>query len=342
MEYASLEQRMAGAYLAMLPEFVPDEQAEVSADDQKAFYDLIKSLYRLLFDDPSLLVPALHEDDAFPSRYKTGYGKPELQTNVSKYKKATENLLTNMFLMGQGSAVKLNSRQSKILALLGAEDVTRLPAAWTWMSRRPEANQTAFAYCLFNREYVYARGVYARLLGEKAFRRLEEWMISQGYQAYDIYNTAWVDYRLTLTYANPAWGTERPGGGFEYKIRHTGISAQYDAYVRDPASMGVCIPYGLKRFLEEFDSMSGDVKDFVVQHTKRCDGCGYCVQTDKTGKRPPACIPVAYEQTDYKLCPYFPGYTFCWSSVDEPLADQIIAFLAFMDGYAKDKRKQAK
>ena len=170
-----------------------------------------------------------------------------------------------MFLITQGADVKLNKRQLKILALLGIDDLTKLPMAWTWMSKRPGANQTAFAYCLFKGNYAYSTDVYARLLGEKTFRRLEDWMISQGYKAYDIYSTTWVDYRLTLTYANPAWGKERPNGGFEYKIRHTGISAQYDSYVSNPVSFGLCIPYGLKHFLENFNSMSNNVKDFVIR-----------------------------------------------------------------------------
>jgi hypothetical protein len=88
MTYTYLEQRMAKAYLAMLPAFVPDEQAGVGIAEQLEFYDLIKKLYQLLFDDPSLIIPTLHEDDAFPTRYKKEYGKPDLQVKMSKYNKA--------------------------------------------------------------------------------------------------------------------------------------------------------------------------------------------------------------------------------------------------------------
>jgi hypothetical protein len=337
MTYTSLEQRLAKAYLDMLPAFVPDEQAEVSIDEQLEFYHLMKNLYQLLFDEPALIIPTLHEDDAFPTRYKKAYGKPDLQENIYKYNRTMDALLKNMFSIGCGNDVKLNKRQIKILTRLGIEDLSNLPATWIWMSKRPGANLTAFAYCLFNENHVYSSEVYARLLGEKVFRRLEDWMISHGYKAYDIYNTDWADYRLTLTYANPAWGKERPNGGYEYKIRHTGISVQYDSYVRNPVSFGLCIPYGLKLFLENFNSMDENVKDFVVNHTKKCDGCRYCVQTDKTSTRPLACIPVTYNRSDYKLCPYFPGYGFSWTSIDDNLVDNIIALLSFMDGFAKQK-----
>lgn len=193
MTYTSLEQRMTSAYLTMLPEFIPKKDAPVSIAEQQIFYDLIKKLYQLLYDDP-----------------------------------------------------------------------------------------VAFAYCLFDETYVYSIDVYARLFSEKPFRRLEKWMLSQGYKPYDRYKTDWIDYQLTLAYANPAWNDELPNIGNEYKIKHTGISAQYDAYVRDPAALGLC-------------------------------------------------IPISYEKVEYQLCPYFPGYQYSWTSIDDELVDNMIEFLSFMD-----------
>lgn len=327
----SLEQRMTSAYLTMLPEFIPKKDAPVSIAEQRTFYDLIKDLYRLLYDDPARIVPALHEDDAFPSRYKKGYGKPELEANVLKIKRAVEGFLKNMFLLGQGTDVKLTRRQINLLSSVGITNLNKLPAAWIWMANRANADPVAFAYCMFDETYVYSIDVYARLLGEKPFRRLEKWMLSHGYKPYDRYKTEWVDYQLTLAYANPAWSDELPNIGNEYKIKHTGISAQYDAYVRDPAALGLCIPYGMKPFLELFDSMDPHLKAFVIERTKKCDGCRYCVQTDKTGARPLACIPISYEETAYQLCPYFPGYQYSWTSIDDNLVDHMIAFLSFMD-----------
>lgn len=332
-KYGNLEQRMTSAYLAMLPDFVPKEEAEVGTVQQKEFHDLMKTLYRLLSDDPSLLVPTLHEDDAFPTRYKKGYGKPELEANVLKIERAMKKLLNIMFLAGQGADVKPDRRQQRILAHLGIRDFGRLPAAWTWMANRPNADPVAFAYCLFDRDHVYSADIYARLLGEGPFRRLEHWMLSRGYRAYDIYKTDWVDYQLKLAYANPVWGEERPGGGNEYKIKHTGISAQYDAYVRNPVALGLCIPYGLKPFLEHFDEMGQGNQAFVMERTKRCDGCRYCVQTDKGGKRPLASIPISYEGKEHKLCPYFPGYSYSWTDIDDALVDRLTAFLDFMDAW---------
>ena len=253
-----------------------------------------------------------------------------------KAERAVKTLLNTMFLMGRGQEVKRNKRIRNIFSRLGVEEGGRLPAGWTWMASRPGADSVAFAYCLFDRNHVYARDIYAPLLGEEPFRRLEQWMLSQGYRAYDIYKTEWADYRLSLSYANPAWGQEPPSAGNEYKIRHTGISVEYDAYTASPVSLGLCIPYGMKPFLERFAQMSPKVQELVLERTKRCDGCRYCVQTDKTGIRPLACVPVEHQGAAHKLCPYFPGYAYRWTSLSNGLVGQMTAFLDFMDGFAQE------
>lgn len=102
-------------------------------------------------------------------------------------------------------------------------------------------------------------------------------------------------------------------------------------------ALGLCITYGLKNYLEKFDSMSSTLKDFVIEYTKKCDRCHYCVQTDKTGTRPLAYLPIDYNREKYELCPYFPGYTYSWTSIDDELVDRIIEFLSFMDEFISKK-----
>ena len=164
--------------------------------------------------------------------------------------------------------------------------------------------------------------IYRKHFGNEAFDKLTTWMDRQGYKPFDIFDTTASDCRFSLTYANPTWSNEAPRGGFEYKIRHTGIS------------IGVCIPNGLKQYLEHFSEMPADVQDFIMPRIKRCDGCRYCVQTDKTGKRPLAKITVRYKDGEQTLCPYYPGYSLWWSNIDDALADNLIALLSFLDSFA--------
>lgn len=334
--YNSLEQRMARSYLDLFPEFIPDELAEVSVSEQEEFYELMKALYELAYHEPLLFVPTLHEDDAYPNHFnKVSYGKPELLTNQKKYLKAVDSLLQNMFLLGQGEVVKLNKRQKVILERLGIYDVCELPAAWKWMAKRSEADLESFSHCFFKRDYPYESNIYASLLGAGDFYKLEKWMLEHGYERYVIKDSTATDCKMILTYANPVWSNEKPKGSFEYKIKHTGISVRYDSYFCEPCIMGICIPNGLKTYLEHFEEMEAVLKVFVMSKTKKCDGCKYCVQTDKSGQRPLACVNVEYEEKKALLCPYFPGFSYCWTSLDADLADNIIRMLVFMDSFAK-------
>ena len=337
MEYNNLEQRMAQSRIDLFPDFVPDVDAPVGVDEQKQFHELVKNLYRLAFDEPLLFVPSLHEDDAYPSRFKSAYGKPKLIEDMRKFLKTIDTLLQKMFLLGQGDVVALNKRERVVLTRLGVVDCDNLPAAWVWMSRRAEASLVSFSYCLFKKDYSYAAGVYSRLLGDGAFKKLTDWMCQNGYEVFELHDTTASDCKLSLVVANRGWSQDLPRGGFEYKIRHTGIAVIYDFFVRAPVCLGLCIPNGLKVYLEAFDSMDKRLQSFVVARTKKCDACRYCVQTDKSGSRPLACISIAFEGDDYQLCPYFPGYNYSWTRMDDELADDLIRMLAFMDSFVPDR-----
>ena len=97
MTFTCLEQRMAQSCMDMLPSFAPDKKALVSACEQEQFYTLIKRLYQLAFDEPLLFVTSLHEDDAYPHRYKKGYEKPKLITDMRKFTQSVDGLLQAMF-----------------------------------------------------------------------------------------------------------------------------------------------------------------------------------------------------------------------------------------------------
>jgi hypothetical protein len=335
MEYISLEQRMAKSYVDLFPKFLADGDAPITISEQEEFYLIMKNLYQLGFDEPLLFVPSLNEDDVYPNGLKKSYDKPQLAVNMKKFIKSMDSLLNNMFIAGQNLVPKIDKRQQIILSRLGINDLTKLPPAWTWMATRSESNIIKFSRCFFKDDYPYQSDFYAPFFGESSFRKLEKRLITQGYKRYDIYDINKWHCILSLTYANQLWNKELPKGGFEYKIKHTGISAIYDPYFKNPAIFGLCIPNGLKVFLEAFELMDKNLQGFIVKQTKKCNTCRYCVQTDKKGSRPFAYITVNYDKKNYNLCPYFPGYSYCWTSINNDLADQIIEFILFMDKFAK-------
>lgn len=341
--YKSLEQRAARGYLDTFPPFIPHEHAPVSIEAQSIFYGYMRKLYLLAQDEPQLFVPKLHADTLPPALYSAGTdSEREAQKHMKQFRKAVDGVVMKMYLMGAQGEVKLDRRQSRILSRLGAADAAALPAAWVWMAKKEHLERfqtpSRFAHCCFREDYVYAADIYERAFHSAAFIRLKDWMVNQGYKPFQIYDATASDCRFSLTYANPAWCDEPPRGGFEYKIRHTGIAMRYESCCRDPWILGLCIPGGMMPFLDQFDRMPACVQDFVISRVKRCDGCRYCIQTDKTGKRPLARVAVRYAGEEIGLCPYYPGYRFWWNRIDDALADRLIEFLRFMDVYAPHKK----
>ena len=329
MPFENLEQRIAQTYMDMFPSFVPDENASVSVSEQEQFYNMIKGLYRLAFDEPLLFVAKLHEDDFYPHRYnKSAYGKPALQVNMKKMMKAIDELLEDMYHAGQGAPVKLTKRQSAILARLGIHDFSDLPAAWVWMSTRCDADLNAFSHCFFKKNYPYTSDIFARMFDEAVFRRLENWMLEVGYMR-ENFAASW---RFNnLSYINPKWSAES-SNGFLSKVKHTGISIMVEPFMEYPSVLGLHIPNGIvKTYLESFDSMSPTLQKFVINTHTKCWNCNFCIQTDKTGTRPKAYVPTIYEAKEYLLCPRFPGYSYGWTSISDELAERLIEALSFMD-----------
>jgi hypothetical protein len=350
MSFANLEQRMVSTYLDTFPAFVPSENGSAVAA-QEQFYRFMLGLYRRLYEQPELLVRELHADDAHTNRFNKGQdNKPKLKDYMRKVLKEVDGLMGTMFLLGQSGRVeegvlvvdadlKISKKHRLILAEVGVQlgiesgrvvlshaDYSDLFSAWSWMASRPGASLLTFSRCMFADGYPYASQIYARLSGDEgAFHRLEAYLIDQGYMRID--NR---DGEVTLDYVKGHGDKERLKPGFQYGVRHTGISVSYDVLVKDPLTFGLCVPR-MKEILTAFDAMESRVQDFVVGTTKQCDGCRYCVQADKTGKRPLAKMAVSHGGRNYHLCPYIPGYRYCWTSLSEGLVDDMIGMLSFMD-----------
>ena len=114
MTFKSLQQRIASGYLTLFPEFVPDKKSLVSAQQQKEFYDFIKSFYQLAYDEPLLFVPKVHYEDFIPKGYFTfsSCGKQDLAKNMNKFLNAVNEILIKMYFMGIGIDVKLNKKRN--------------------------------------------------------------------------------------------------------------------------------------------------------------------------------------------------------------------------------------
>lgn len=111
---------------------------------------------------------------------------------------------------------------------------------------------------------------------------------------------------------------------------HTGIELTYEDIHLEPAYIWLRVPL-YQNLLERMDEMPERPREFLLAHTKSCDGCRFCVQTDKTGTRPLAAIKAGGKMK----CPRFPAFGMNWRELTKELAENILAALDAMDAMMK-------
>lgn len=99
-----------------------------------------------------------------------------------------------------------------------------------------------------------------------------------------------------------------------------GIELSYEDININPALLSLRLPFYVD-VLKNADMLSEKVREFALSHTKTCDGCRYCVQTDKTGKRPLAYISIG----GVKKCPYYPSFSYRFIEMDKTLEENVIS-----------------
>jgi hypothetical protein len=343
--YTNLEQRMAHTYLDMFPPFVPLANGEVSVHSQEQFYRFVSNVYQSIFDTPEILFTTTYEDDAYPNRFnRASYGKPKLYNLMKKLITEIDGLMAWFFTLGQSGALKdgklvfpeaIKGKKKHIQVLphlalklegdtLSCEAFDGLFPAWKWMAK--QGNLTAFGRSLFDPQYPYMQAIYARLLGDaQAFSRLAAYLEVRGYRRVETERGPHtLDYVKRTVEADVSLGNPIAGDPHHY-----GISAEYTPYTAVPQFLVLRI-LEMKNLLLKFDQMEPSLKDFVIQYAKKCDHCRYCTQTDKTGKRKELAISVIHNG-EYHICPLYPGFNFCFSTLDETMAQNLMSFLDFME-----------
>lgn len=103
---------------------------------------------------------------------------------------------------------------------------------------------------------------------------------------------------------------------------HSGIEVSFEDLRLEPCFIWIRMPM-FKTILEHINEIPVETAKFISDWTKTCDGCRYCIQTDKTGTRPLAAIKI----NGSNKCPYFPGFSMNWRNLSQELSANILAVL---------------
>ena len=362
-DFENLAQRSIYYFLATFPSFYPLVPSHVSETEQKEAYTFIKDIYVKLYQDPAILGFKLLPDDSLGDKEQQKE-KPDLVSTIRKTIIKTEEfiaLLWSISLKGiaSGNTLTVNKNEldlkSSGIKQLSAFNVhasklensylfsfpigvngLKLLAEVSEMNAKPPKDGRQKPYLLFSRGVFNVSAPWSRevfgnmLIDRKPFDKLIDFLEQQGYKRID--NNEY-NKNISLDYIKNYGSHEDEVKSAWAERTHSGIEVIYEELRRNQLVVSLRIPY-FKEILENADKMPHQVKDFLTSTTKKCDGCRYCVQTDKTGKRPLARIEV--EQ--YGLCPLFPGFYYRWKTLEDRKVDVIIGTLEFIDDIFSDRR----
>lgn len=107
---------------------------------------------------------------------------------------------------------------------------------------------------------------------------------------------------------------------------HSGIEVSFEELRLEPCFIWIRMPM-FKKILEHINEIPVETEKFISDWIKTCDGCRYCIQTDKTGTRPLAATDI----NGSKKCPYYPGFSMNWRNLSPELSNNILAVLDAVD-----------
>lgn len=344
MPYQCLEQRIAHYYIDLVGPFIPAPGLDL--DSQKDFYGFVTGFLNRIYDQPETLFSKLHDDDAHPNRFNcASYGKPDLKRNMkSDYEKIGQlfSLLRAIGregeVTGAGLAIHLSpsKKEQKLLDFLGLErsqsvlshpGYPHMAAAWHALALRPDA--IALQRCWFDEDAPYMEETFARFYDRDAYQALLGWLRQKGYRCYvngkDYFSggtAAILDFAKGTTPDDKPLGYAIHGDKFHY-----GLTFEYRFEPQIPQHFELRI-LKYKDILEGFETMPSSARRLIMEKAKRCDECGYCTQTDKTGKRSRATVSL---KDGTCLCTYYPGFNFVFTELNMQRVDEITAFLDGME-----------
>lgn len=358
-EFNNLAQRIANSWVETIPDWVPVSSIPVPEASQQQFHAFLRGAAKAIRDHPEYLGLAIQPDDGYEHGEQQNR-RPELIDAMKKMKRQVDNFVALLLKMGLAGVVDaqqlciqkadvaltapirarlacfgLTLEAEKTATVVTCDAYPDMFPAWVWLAadaaRTVPATGPAhvppvrFSRCLYSESYSYARDLLLHLAEDSmGLPALVRFLEQEGYTL--VCNR---DNRINVDWVKSYGRADEPLKDSWAERTHGGLSIEYDWIRKNPLLFGLRIPE-FKTLVQHFDAMPDQVKEFVVQHTKHCDACGYCTQTDKTGKRPRASLTVEHNGK-HELCLMFPGFGYTWQKLDDSLASNIRAFLTFAD-----------
>lgn len=341
--FESLGKRFINSYLETYPAFKLVKDCDVSENSQKQMYDFLYESITTIDSDLSMMNIPYEPDDCY-EHWQAINTRPELNAKMQKIKKefiAVYECFIRIGLAGQDmqdslfidkSDLQISQKMKNKLHLFGLVCVEKddgysishnkykdMFSAWKLhcnlsKGSKVDANDVVnFLHGRFMGKKYTAAEMFGKVSDPVLISELEQYFFEKGYNCNH--------YDIGVKYEK-----EYPKKQMAY------MKIYYDWKKVNPLIFDFKAPH-FSRILKFYDQMDDELKDMVFNKTKTCDGCGYCVQTDKTGKRPKLAQRLEFNGVAKLKCPLFPSFE--WDKVNIKMISKVKMLFDFAENVFK-------
>lgn len=323
-DFDSLAQRIIYTYKCTYPICIPIEDDKASESSQRQMHGFLHDAINRIYDNPGLL-NLQEEPDDFYEVWMVNNNKPELDGKMRKTEKVLFDFYSYLYKLGECGEVKdhklyINRNNMKFVkkrlqqleqfglysdsndssTIFYCRNYPELFPAWKFLSDEkqcsPKGEIARFMYCMYDVSKYNAEHLFGNLIDDSTLiQELEQYFSEKG-------------FHKTFDEFGIHWDKEYP----DKQKGNAGFSFHWKK--REQMAFSFRVP-NFRIALSHFEEMNHVLKDLTYSRTKICDGCGYCTQMDKTGKRMPLTLDIKYNGKMVGKCPLFPNLT--WRYIDK-------------------------
>ncbi len=314
--FECLGKRMIYSYLVTYPVFKPVANCGASELSQRQMYDFLYETTETIYNDLSLINVADEPDDAY-EWWQLNKDKPDLILKMQKIEKNVIDFFDYFIKIGTlGEAkdnaliiskadMRIQQKTKEKLSRFGLvcddsrdsytlthSKYSEIFPAWKLHCSVPKENITHsrnmmnFLHGNFGGKQYTAVEMFSKVCNHDHVAELESYFLKKGY--------TFVNEEMKVRYEK-----EYP------KKQKAYMEIYFDWRKKNQMVYNFKVPY-FTTLMKSFDSMDDELQGFIIERTKTCDGCGYCTQTDKTGKRKRLAMPLEFRGDTLVKCPLFP------------------------------------
>ncbi len=337
--FKNLGRRIIYSYLATYPELKLNMNCDTSELSQRQMYDFLYDTINIVYNDLSIINVADEPDECY-EWWQCNNVKPELILKMQKIEKnffSFFEYFVKMGLLGEifdkrliisKSGMKIMQKTKDKLLLVGLicdeskdcyifrhNKYEELFSAWKLhCSGLKDGKIRAqdimiFLHGIFDGKQYTASEMFGKICDQKQITELESYFLKKGYTA--------VSNEMSVIYEK-----EYP------KKQRAYMRIYYDWRMKNQIVFYFKVPQ-FSILIKSYDKMDDELKALVFNRTKTCDGCGYCNQTDKTGKRPRLALNLEFNNQTLLKCPIFP--VIAWNNTDETMINVVKKIFDFAE-----------